>query len=256
MKAKDHDTQKNNTEHLQKEARSLEMDLFGVASIDEMKKDFLNIDKAVLKDFNAAISMGVRLLKPVLDDIQDRPTPLYLHHYRQINYLLDRAALSISRTIQEAGYQALPIAASQVIDWEHQKGHVSHKALAVAAGHGWIGRNNLLIHPQYGAQVRLVTVLTNYPMLANAPLKENCGTCQVCITVCPARAIHEDRAQFDHKNCFETLRGFKTKANIGHYICGICVKACNGPEARSASRKPRQEGSFLKRRNSKRESPQ
>jgi epoxyqueuosine reductase QueG len=254
MKAKDQDRKKNNTEQLQKDARSLGMDLFGVASIDERKKDFLHIDKSVLKGFNAAISMGVRLLKLVLNDIQDKPTPLYLHHYRQINYLLDRAALAISRKIQEDGYEALPIAASQVIDWEHQKGHVSHKAIAVAAGHGWIGRNNLLIHPRYGAQVRLVTVLTNYPLLANTPLKENCGKCRVCITVCPARAIHEDPAHFDHKGCFEMLRSFKTKANIGHYICGICVKACSGPESRSAPRKPRQVGSFLKRRNNKRES--
>ena len=55
-----------------------------------------------------------------------------------------------------------------------------------------------------------------------------------------ARAIKEDQAQFDHKGCFETLRGFKTKANIGHYICGICVRACSRPADHSQPRKSRQ----------------
>jgi epoxyqueuosine reductase len=256
MKAKDQEIKKNNAEQLQQEAKSLGMDLFGVASIEDLKKGFMHIDSSVVKGFNAAVSMGVRLLKPVLDDIKDKPTPLYLHHYRQVNYLLDRAALSVSRKIQDGGYQALPIAASQVIDWENQKGHVSHKAIAVAAGHGWIGRNNLLIHPHYGAQVRLVSVLTDYPLMTNAPLKESCGKCRVCISVCPAHAIHEDLAQFNHKGCFEMLRGFKTKANIGHYICGICVKACSGPQNRSTPRKPRQVGNFLKQRSNKSESPE
>ena len=240
MKTKDLGISKKNTAHLKKEAAALGMDLFGVADIGVLKKDFRFLSSAVVEACTSAVSMGVRLLQPVLDDIKDKPTPLYLHHYRQVNYLLDRAALLLSRRIQEDGYLALPIAASQVIDWENQSGHVSHKALAIAAGHGWLGRNNLLVHPQYGAQVRLVTVLTNYPLIANVPLKTNCGTCRACIDACPSRAIKEDQAQFDHKGCFETLRGFKTKANIGHYICGICVRACSRPEDHSQPRKTRQ----------------
>ena len=253
MKTKDLETNKKNTAHLKKEALGLGMDLFGVADIGVLKKDFRYLSSAAVDACTGAVSMGVRLLQPVLDDIQDKPTPLYLHHYRQVNYLLDRAALLLSRRIQEDGYQALPIAASQVIDWENQSGHVSHKAIAIAAGHGWLGRNNLLVHPQYGSQVRLVTVLTDYPLVMNAPLKSGCGTCRACIDACPAKAIKDDQSQFDHRGCFETLRGFKTKANIGHYICGICVKACSGKTNQSAPRKPRQARSFMTLRNTKRE---
>jgi epoxyqueuosine reductase len=245
MKTKDLETKKKNTAQLKKEALGLGMHLFGAADIEGLKKDFLFLNSAMAQDCTSAISMGVRLLQPVLDDIQDKPTPLYLHHYRQVNYLLDRAALLLSHRIQEEGYQSLPIAASQVIDWEKQSGHVSHKAIAAAAGLGWLGRNNLLVNPQYGSQVRLVTVLTDYPLITNAPLKSGCGTCRACIDACPAGAIKDDQAQFDHKGCFEALRGFKTKANIGHYICGICVKACSGPANPSTSRKPRQTRSFM-----------
>jgi epoxyqueuosine reductase len=254
MKTKDLDTKKKNTAQLKKEALGQGMNFFGVAETAGLKKDFRFLNSSLAEDCTSAISMGVSLLQPVLDDIQDKPTPLYLHHYRQINYLLDRAALLISHRIQEDGYQALPIAASQVIDWENQSGHVSHKAIAVAAGHGWLGRNNLLVHPQYGSQVRLVTVLTDYPLVLNAVLKGGCGTCRACIDSCPAGAIKEEQSQFDHKGCFETLRGFKTKANIGHYICGICVKACSRPAERSLPRsKPRQARSFMTLRNAKRE---
>lgn len=228
MKIKDAAHKKANTEGLKRESRQLGIDLFGVADISDLKKHFLQLDQKIVHALSYGISLGVRLLKPILNDIQDRPTLLYLHHYRQVNYLLDRAALSLARTIQEKGFTALPIAASQVIDWEGQKGHVSHKAIALAAGLGWMGRNNLLVHPLYGAQVRLLTVLTDYPLIANEPLKGNCGSCRQCIAVCPAQAIKEDVTAFDHRKCFEMLRGFKNSGNIGHYICGICVKACGG----------------------------
>lgn len=241
MKAKESEIKKKNTARVKKEAHGLGIDLFGVADISDLKKHFLQLDRKVIDDCRYGISLGVRLLKPVMDDIHDHPTPLYLHHYRQINYLLDRAALSIARTIQQEGFQALPIAASQVIDWEGQKGHVSHKAIGIAAGHGWIGRNNLLIHPLYGSQVRLVTVLTDYPLVINGPIKGSCGTCTLCIAVCPAHAIHEDRTEFDHRGCFEKLRSFKNSGNIGHYICGICIRACTGLADRPQARKSRQE---------------
>jgi len=32
--------------------------------------------------------------------------------------------------------------------------------------------------------------------------------------------------EFDHLKCFEKLKEFRKKYNIGQYICGICVKAC------------------------------
>lgn len=253
MKAKESENKKKNTAQLKKEAQSLGIDLFGVADISDLKKYFLQLDRKVLDDCRYGISLGVRLLKPVMDDIHDHPTPLYLHHYRQINYLLDRAALTIARMIQQQGFQALPIAASQVIDWEGQKGHVSHKAIAIAAGHGWIGRNNLLVHPLYGSQVRLVTVLTDYPLVSNGPDKGSCGNCTLCIAVCPAHAIREDRTEFDHRVCFEKLRSFKNAGNIGHYICGICIRACSGPVDQAQASKSRQEKNSIALKNSKRE---
>ncbi len=203
--------------------------LFGVAKItDGIKQNVIQISPRILEDLSFAISLGFRLSDKVIDDIKDHPTQLYLHHYRQVNYLLDRVALIISNFIQSQGYQALPIPASQVIDWENQRGHLSHKLIASEAGLGWIGRNNLLVTPNWGARVRLVSILTNMPLQPTRRSSRNCGNCYRCIEVCPAGAIKQRKEDFDHLACFEQLKKFRKEYNIPHYICGICVKACKG----------------------------
>jgi epoxyqueuosine reductase QueG len=91
---------------------------------------------------------------------------------------------------------------------------------------GWLGRNNLIIHPQHGARIRLVSILTDLPLQADEPREETCGACRRCIALCPAGAIKEKVEEFDHLGCFEKLKEFRTAYNVGQYICGVCVKAC------------------------------
>lgn len=209
-------------------ALSCGISLFGVCRIDSFKEKIMGISPEVIESLPFAISLAFRLSDKVIEDIKDHPTQLYLHHYRQVNYLLDRVALLIADNIQKRGYDALPIPASQVIDWENQKGHLSHKLVAQEAGLGWIGRNNLLVTPEWGARVRLVTVLTNLPLKTDRRLKKDCDSCKACTQVCPAQAIKEKKEEFDHIACFETMKKFRKEYNISHYICGICVKACKG----------------------------
>jgi epoxyqueuosine reductase QueG len=204
--------------------------LFGVAEIIPFRKDFLELSKKLTEAFESGVSMAVRLSDAVLGEIEDRPTQLYFHHYRQANVFLDRVAFGLAHLIQKMGYHALPIPASQIIDWENQKGHLSHKKVAQEAGLGWMGRNNLLVNPIHGACVRLVTVLTDLPLSHDTPLEEGCGECRRCIVVCPAGAIKERQQDFEHLKCFEQLCLFKKRDHIGQYICGVCVKACKGKE--------------------------
>lgn len=207
--------------------------LFGVADISEEKKRF-NLSDRLKADFRRALSIGKRLIVSILEDIEDRPTPLYFHHYRQLNFFLDRAAFLISSRIQDSGYRAMPIPASQIIDWEKQRAHLSHKKIGQLAGLGWIGRNNLLVNPDFGAQFRLVTVLTDMPLSPDRPLDLDCGNCKRCLSSCPAKAIRERQQDFDHLACFEKLKEFRRLRIVSQYICGICVKACQAT--------PRQQG--------------
>ncbi len=218
---------KQNYERLRKFVLDQGVSVFGVADISEIRKDFI-LSEESKKKFDRALSLGKRFLDPIIDDIKDRPTPLYFHHYRQLNFFLDRAAFLVSSSIQEQGFAALPIPASQIIDWKNQKAHLSHKKVGCHAGLGWIGRNNLLIHPKLGARFRLVTVLTDMPLEADSHLNEDCGKCRKCIVVCPVHAIKERREDFDHWACFEKLKEFKKMGLVGQHICGVCVKACTG----------------------------
>ena len=177
----------------------------------------------------------MRLAPAVLGTLEDHPNQLYEHHYRQVNFALDRLALDLATVIQDLGAQALPVAASQLVDWQNQRGHLSHKRIAVGAGLGWLGRNNLLVTPRHGAQVRLVTVLTDMEMGNDHPLENGCGSCRACIAACPARAIGESPTEFRHLDCFAMLKEFQSKRYVSQYICGLCVRACSGSDGSDRS---------------------
>ena len=202
--------------------------LFGVADLRSFRKEDLLLTPEMIDRHPFAISVGYHLSDAILNDIEDRPTPLYFQHYQRVNILLDTIGLILNNAIQDLGYQAIPIPASQLVDWEKQRGHLSHKHVAQAAGIGWIGRNNLLVNSRHGARVRLLTVLTNLPLQINAPSTEDCGSCRACLSVCPAGAIKEQKEDFDHIRCYEQLKVFSKTLRFSHHICGVCIKACRG----------------------------
>lgn len=210
-------------------AAGLGFDLFGVADVTAIRGDFL-LEPRTRDRFDRALALGKRLSGAVLDDIPDHPTSLYFHHYRQVNNFLDRGALLVAGEIQKRGYRALPVAASQIIDWEGQRAHVSHKHVGRLAGLGWFGRNNLLVNPELGAQFRLVTVLTDMPLEPGVPLDRGCGACRACVKACPCGAVKDAPGAFDHRACYETLQEFRKKGYTTQFICGICVRDCRGPK--------------------------
>jgi epoxyqueuosine reductase QueG len=200
--------------------------VFGVGDIDDLRSyfDFLPIDQT--EGLTRGISIGVRVSDTVLKGIINTPTRHYLHHYKMLNHLLDQTSLRISLAIQNEGYNAMPIAASQIVDWQKQTAHLSHKMIALRAGTGWIGRNNLLVHPEYGSRIRIATVLTDIPLKTDTPYEGGCGECRKCISVCPVSAIGDTHEEWDRIACLEKLKYFSKTYNIGQYICGLCVKVC------------------------------
>jgi len=212
---------------LKKFCQNLGIDLFGIADINKIKKDFA-LSKSLLERFDKAVCLGLSLSKGILEEIENAPTRLYFHHYRTANALLDQIAFKVSSYIQKKGFFVLPIPASQIIDWQNQKAHLSHKKIGYFAGLGWIGRNNLLVNKTVGSQFRIVSILTDMPLKTDEPAKEACGECRLCIDACPVNAIRENPADFEHLRCFEKLKEFQKQRLVDQYICGICVKACKG----------------------------
>ncbi len=201
--------------------------LFGIADVSDplLRAEFQVGDEVRMK-VRRAVCLGVGLSRLVLSDIQTEPTRLYYHHYRMANMFLDQLAFSVAGWIEGQGFLSAPIGASQIVDWQSQSAHVSHKKLGILAGLGWIGRNNLLVSRAFGSQFRLVTVLTDMPLKTDKPSQIDCGGCFACLKVCPAGAIKENKKDFDHMACYEHLRGYQRRNVVGQYICGVCVKAC------------------------------
>lgn len=200
--------------------------IFGAGHIEDLKIHFAALPLEQTDGLSHGISIGVRVSDSVLKGILIGPTRHYLHHYKMLNLLLDQTALKLSLAIQGRGYNALPIPASQIVGWEKQTAHLSHKMIALRAGVGWIGRNNLLVHPDFGSKIRLATVLTDLPLKTDILVEKNCGDCKRCIETCPVSAIGETHKQWNKTACLEKLKYFAKAHNIGQYICGLCVKVC------------------------------
>lgn len=210
-------------------AESRGIALIGIADVDFVKKTFPDTEEFPEGEgLNRAVVFGMPLQKSVLRGISDGPTLSYFHHYRQLNYQLDTVALEAAAIIQKNGSEAFAIAASQVIARNPMRGIMSHKKLGWAAGLGWIGRHSLLVNPDFGAQVRYVSVLTDLPLEPGKPVEGSCGACRLCVKVCPAGAIHEDVTDFDLDACYAKLTEFSKRPFIGQHICGCCVKTCKG----------------------------
>ena len=221
------DTKNKNYSTLKKYCQGLGIDLFGVGDIASIKDD-IKVSKDVLNKLDKAVCLGVRLSGSILEEITYAPTKLYFHHYRTINALLDQSTLKTCNFIQNKGFKALPIPASIILDWENQTAHLSHKKLGVLAGLGWIGSNNLLVNKTVGSQFRLSTILTDMPLKIDKPSKDACGSCQLCVKLCPAQAIKMDSLDFDHVKCFEKLKEFQKQKLVDQYVCGVCVNVCRG----------------------------
>lgn len=199
--------------------------LFGVAEISRIRSHFL-LSPEESEAVQFGISIAVPISPAVLLGIHDGPTLLYKWHYRQANNFLDKIAFLLTTRIIEKGFYAIPIPASQIVDYQNQRGHLSHREVAVMAGLGWRGKNNLVVHPQWGSAFRLVTILTNFPLVTDSPMQGGCGACRACVEKCPASALGETPEAYRLDLCYALLDRFSKERKLGVHICGICVKAC------------------------------
>lgn len=111
---------------------------------------------------------------------------------------------------------------------------ILEKPLAEKAGLGWIGKHTNLINRQAGSWFFLGEIFTNLPLPLDPPVKNHCGTCQACITICPTQAIIGPY-QLDARRCISyltiELRGaipVELRPLIGNriYGCDDCQLVC------------------------------
>ena len=180
-----------------------------------------------------AVSIAVKLSDAVLKTVENAPSFVYFQHYRTANSLLDTIAFRLAREIEKAGFNALPISASQSLGKNNPYcGVLPHKTAAVLSGLGFVGKSGLFLSSEYGSKVRLATVLTDMPLASELPVIENgCGDCQICKAACPAGAIYGEKPtadgerNFDAEKCSKYMKEHFQDIGRGS-VCGVCIKVC------------------------------
>jgi len=213
-------------------------DLIGVADLRPVHEYMIQQGGEFFGRFSHAVVFGVKLSNAVLDQL-DPILPadysLYgFHVYKAVSPLLDTIALRLSQEIERAGFNSLPVPTSQFRSPGERIALFSHKLAAHLAGLGWIGKNCLLITPEYGPRIRLATVLTDCRLASGLPMEGRCGSCQVCVDVCPVSAIKGAEfygsegieMRLDVNTCGNYRDGADSGARRGAHVCALCLARC------------------------------
>jgi epoxyqueuosine reductase QueG len=170
------------------------------------------------------------------------------HHLSNVKHL-DELARAVAVFIEEQGITAMPVPADDpYFHWEEDRKHgmgiFSHRHAAVKAGLGVIGKNALLITPQYGNRVELVSILTDMLFPPPAPAAGPCPptlasaltggrpavarlcppACRLCLDACPVGALAGD-CTVEQLKCRSNL---SVKSPRGHSLvkCWQCRAVC------------------------------
>lgn len=107
-----------------------------------------------------------------------------------------RLADEIAEMLVADGYRAYSqsddnLIASGAWDAEKSISPLPHKTIAVMAGVGWIGKNNLLVTKEYGSALCIGTILTDamFNVMQPQVTESKCGGCTKCVSVCQMNAL-------------------------------------------------------------------
>jgi len=186
----------------------------------------------------SAISIAVALDASIINEISNGPTRPYYREYERANELLRHLCAAAADYLRASGSKAVAIEPTIEIDEPIGKSLATplpHKTVATRAGLGWIGKSALLITKEYGAAVRLATVLTDARLETADPTDDSsCGDCKECVIRCPARAISgknwkaglERGSIYDAFACCAEAKKLSERIGIHITICGTCINAC------------------------------
>lgn len=139
---------------------------------------------------------------------------LWTRSKMQTSRLLDETAEKVSRMLEKQGFLALPVSADKPgeifkRDPETGKkfrqtrvaGFLSLKHAAMSCGLGEIGKNNLLLTPEFGPHQRLCAIITEAELEPDPRQDfDLCKGCSKCVEACPSGALTPDG--FDVDPCF------------------------------------------------------
>ena len=156
--------------------------------------------------------------------MQHAPWPEVLRESARQYYRAADISRTVAAVLQHCGYQARA----------HYDAHydVILPPLAVRAGLGEMGRNNILIAHRFGSRVRIGAISTDAPLRHDRPVslgaRAFCERCRKCADNCPSRALSTgppDLIRGVQRWSTRTERCYGYWRTIGS-DCGICIAVC------------------------------
>lgn len=137
--------------------------------------------------------------KPII--AQAYPT-VYTRSQYLMHTKLDLIAYDLSLLMEENGVNAIPIHLHMEAMDGKIMGDLSFKHAAVQAGIGQMGRSTLLIHPEYGARLNLMGLVTDGSLDVGWPFSEDlCSECIQCVDTCSLKAVYIEGKTINEERC-------------------------------------------------------
>lgn len=195
-----------------------------------------NLREVEACQFETGIAVAVALPKHVIADLREAPTEEYYHVYHALNKRLNGIVSAGEDFLKQRGFAAYAQTTERVKLAPNKISPLPHKTVATRAGLGWIGKNCLLVTPQYGSAIRISSLLTDAPLQCDEPINQSrCGACGLCVRGCPGQALKgrlwaagtERAAIMDIEACYKTQVEIMSKhTGIETDLCGKCFAVC------------------------------
>jgi epoxyqueuosine reductase len=194
------------TDEVKKYARDvLEIDYVGIAPADRLAgapaghrpTDILPGAKTVVV-MAIKLSLGVvqTIFRAHEDGLRHTLCIYGTHGYMLTpNYFLKFAAFRMGRFLERKGQMATAMPSGP----GGGGAPFSHRHALVAAGIGEFGWSSIVLTPDYGPRIRAVSVITRADLepdpLYSGPKLCDRSKCEVCVKICPSKAIDESKSR-------------------------------------------------------------
>lgn len=202
------------TQQVKLMARMAGADLVGICKLDrrwvysDVQRNGLSTEPAITKkiDFKGKEPRETDSELVIPDDCQYAIVMAFAQNRRMVQ--TSPSMLSMAATFQ--GYSRMGFGAITLAEYIRMEGYTALPCkndtglsvpMAVDAGLGEVGRNSILITPEFGPNVRLAKVITNMPLIPDKPIEfgvqEFCKSCKKCARQCPSKSITEGDKTWD-----------------------------------------------------------
>ena len=192
------------TTEVKKCAYGFGADLVGISPIERFKNaPIMMSPQGILPTAKSVVVCAIHHLDEAIElGGEEHPQIIGPYSIQYVmNLKLDYIAFRVARYLDSLGYEAVPIAASNI--WRYRPFEsltatfapdMSHIYAATCAGLGQLGWHGLTMSPEYGPRNRFISIITNAPLCATPLYDETklCDMCGECIKHCPTDAYRKE----------------------------------------------------------------